>query len=421
MNSLRQPLLQERDPYRIFLTYAGLTSLAFTLVVTINMVYQAKTVGLSPLQLVLVGTVLESTVFIFEIPTGVVADVYSRRLSVIVGTVLVGAGFLVEGLVPTFGGVLLAQVIWGFGWTFTSGANDAWLADEIGEVATGKAYLRASQVGQLAAVVGIILSVTIASIELNYAIIAGGLTYLITGLFLLLYMPENGFTPTPKGERETLGAMLRTTREGARMIKRRPVLLTIIAVTFIYGAASESFDRLWTLHLLDNFTLPIVGDLDPVVWFGVISMVSLLIGATITEALRRRVKTDQQSSIVRALLRINGLLVVLIITFAVVESFVLALILYWTIAPLRHLQHPLKAAWTNQGLDSQVRATVLSMVSQTDAIGQVAGGPAIGYVGNVYGVRTALATGGVILSPLMLLFGRTLRRENATAQVDPVS
>jgi DHA3 family tetracycline resistance protein-like MFS transporter len=421
LNTLRQPLLRERDPYRVFLTYAGLSSLAFTLVFTINMVYQAQTVGLGPLQLVLVGTVLEGTVFLCEIPTGVVADVYSRRLSVIIGAGLIGVGFLVEGLVPTFGGVLLAQVLWGFGWTFTSGANEAWLADEIGEDAAGKAYLRASQVGQLTSAGGIILSVTIASIRLNYAVVAGGLMHLTSAAFLLLYMPENGFTPTPKAERETLGTMVHTTRDGARMIKRRPVLLTIIAVTFIYGAASESFDRLWTLHLLENFTLPIVGNLDPVVWFGVISLVSLLIGATITEALRRRVKTDQQSSIVHALLRINGLLVVMIVAFALMKSFALALLLYWLIAPLRGLQSPLMAAWTNRGLDPQVRATVLSMVSQTDAIGQVAGGPAIGYVGDVYGVRTALAAGGVILSPLLLLYGRTLRRDNVMAPVDAVT
>jgi DHA3 family tetracycline resistance protein-like MFS transporter len=52
--------------------------------------------------LVLVGTVLEPSVFIFEIPTGIVADVYSRRLSIIIGQVLIGLGFMVEGLFPVF-------------------------------------------------------------------------------------------------------------------------------------------------------------------------------------------------------------------------------------------------------------------------------------------------------------------------------
>ena len=69
----------------------------------------------------LVGTLLEASVFLFEVPTGVVADVYSRRLSVIIGYALIGLGFALEGIVPRFEAVLLAQVLWGVGYTFTSG------------------------------------------------------------------------------------------------------------------------------------------------------------------------------------------------------------------------------------------------------------------------------------------------------------
>ncbi len=97
------------------------------------------------------GTVLEATVFLFEIPTGLVADVKSRRLSIVVGYALIGLGFIVEGSFPVFAAVALAQVIWGIGYTFTSGATQAWVADEIGEERAGDAYLRGSQAGQVGA------------------------------------------------------------------------------------------------------------------------------------------------------------------------------------------------------------------------------------------------------------------------------
>ncbi|MBK9055067.1 MAG: hypothetical protein IPL78_30455 [Chloroflexi bacterium] len=80
---------------------------------------------------------------LFEIPTGIVADLRSRRLSLLIGYVIIGIGFLMEGLFPFFVPVLLAQVVWGIGYTFTSGAQDAWLADEIGESKLTQAYLRA--------------------------------------------------------------------------------------------------------------------------------------------------------------------------------------------------------------------------------------------------------------------------------------
>jgi DHA3 family tetracycline resistance protein-like MFS transporter len=101
---------------------------------------------MDPLQLVLTGTTLEVTVLIFEIPTGVLADVYSRRLSTILGVALIGGSLIIEGSFPLFAIVLLSQVIWGIGWTLISGAHDAWIADEIGaDAAAGTTALPEAQ------------------------------------------------------------------------------------------------------------------------------------------------------------------------------------------------------------------------------------------------------------------------------------
>src|SRR5262245_65619797 len=94
-------------------------------------IYYVQVVGMNPLQLVLVGTVLQITAFLFEVPTGIVADVYSRRLSVIVGELLIGLCFVIEGTVPMFAAILLAEIVRGVGGTFISGALSAWITDEI--------------------------------------------------------------------------------------------------------------------------------------------------------------------------------------------------------------------------------------------------------------------------------------------------
>ena len=75
-------------------------------------VYRMEEAGLNPLELLLVGTVLEASVFLFEIPTGIVADVYSRRASIVIGFLLIGAGYIVEGVLPTFATIVFAQVLW---------------------------------------------------------------------------------------------------------------------------------------------------------------------------------------------------------------------------------------------------------------------------------------------------------------------
>ena len=105
-------------PYPVYLFISGASGLFFMLYATIASVYRIQTVGLNPLELVLVGTALELAILIFEVPTGVLADIYGRRRSVIVGFLLIGVGFSFEGAVPVFAAVLTAQLIWGVGYTF---------------------------------------------------------------------------------------------------------------------------------------------------------------------------------------------------------------------------------------------------------------------------------------------------------------
>src|SRR5215218_2360999 len=89
-------------PDRVFLTIAATAAFVSTLVFTIAPVYRFRTAGLDDLQLVLVGTVLEAAVFVFEIPTGVVADRWSRKWSVIIGHAGIGLGLLIEATFATF-------------------------------------------------------------------------------------------------------------------------------------------------------------------------------------------------------------------------------------------------------------------------------------------------------------------------------
>ncbi len=162
--------MRKMDALRVYLIQEGVTAFMFSMIFTASAIYQVTIVGLTPLQLVLVGTTLEVAAFIFEIPTGVVADVYSRRLSVIIGMFLISLGFVVEGSFPIFGFILAAQVLWGLGYTFTSGASQAWISDEIGEEFAGKAFLRANQVGNITALAGIASGMLIGSLRINLPI-----------------------------------------------------------------------------------------------------------------------------------------------------------------------------------------------------------------------------------------------------------
>ncbi|MEN3273893.1 MAG: transporter, family, tetracycline resistance protein, partial [Actinomycetota bacterium] len=159
------------------MTMSVATGFAMSMVATLSGIYMITDVGLGPFQLVLVGSVLEGSVLLFEVPTGVVADAVSRRLSVLIGTFMTSVGFLLYA-VPSFPVVLLGQVVWGVGFTFISGANVAWLVDEIGEDAARPLFLRASQVAQVAAFAGIFASVALGAIALGIPVAMGGVVFL---------------------------------------------------------------------------------------------------------------------------------------------------------------------------------------------------------------------------------------------------
>lgn len=400
--------MKKLDAYPVYLILSGADGMISSIIFTVNMLYQVTVVGLNPLQLVLVGTTLEATAFLFEIPTGIVADVYSRRLSVIIGYVLIGIGFLVEGLFPFFGTVLLAQVIWGIGYTFTSGATEAWLSDEIGEANAGRAFLRAAQVVQFATLAGIVASVALGSERINLPIVIGGAGYVAVGLFLALCMSEHGFVPRTSAERSSFRTMWETFRGGLRMVQEKPMLSTILGIGLFYGIYSEGFDRLWTPFLL-TFTFPVIDGLTTVAWFGILRAGAILFGIAATEIARRRVDTSSEPSIRRAMFAISALMVTSLIAFTAAFNFAMAIAAYWAFSMLRQTTRPLYTAWVNQRLDPKVRATVISMSSQVDALGQIAGGPAVGVIGTVVSLRAALAASAALLSPVLLLFTRAAR------------
>ncbi|MCC6801563.1 MAG: MFS transporter [Anaerolineae bacterium] len=410
--------LRKWDAYRVYLLLSGVSSLLFGIIFTLNLVYQAQVVGLSPLQLVLVGTALEVTIFLFEIPTGIVADLYSRRLSVIIGFLLIGIGFMIEGSLPFFWAVLLNQVIWGIGATFTSGALEAWIVDEVGEANTGAVLMRGAQAGQVGGIAGIIVSVILGSAALALPVVVGGALFVALAIFLALVMPENGFKPTPRGERTTWQSMARTVRASAGLVRARPILLTFVGIGLVIGIYSEGFDRLWQAHLLRDFVLPALGSLDPVVWFGIINIVGMALTAAATEIARRRLDTRSQRAITRALIAAFAVMVTALLIFALVENVWVALIALWVATTLRGTVEPIVSTWTNQHIDSGVRATMLSGFGQVNAVGQIAGGPVIGVVGGALGLRTALSASALLLAPVVWLIGRASRHDAPAPQVE---
>lgn len=404
------------NPVAIYLLLAGGQSLFLSMVFTLNLVYQATIVGLSPFQLVLVGTVLETVFFLGEIPTGVVADVYSRRLSIVIGIVLMGLSFTLEGSIPRFVAVLGAQVVLGIGWTFISGATEAWITDEVGEEQVGMVFLRGTQIDRACAIAGILLSTAfglLASVQLP--VFLGGVGFIALGGLLALIMPERHFHRTPSSERSTWHQMGDTLRAGARLTRNSPVVRTLVLVSLVSGLASEAFDRLWRVHVLRDYAFPaLFGSRSPALWFGLIALVGSLLGLVAAEVMKRtHPDAMHRGTPARLLAGFAAAQVAMTLVFALAGSLWVALAGLWTREVAGTLSEPVTSAWMNRNMESKTRATVLSLANQANAIGQIGGGPALGWIGSAVSVRAALLGSSLVLSPVIALFARAADRREA--------
>lgn len=397
--------------YRLYLIISGLAAFTLNTAFALNLLYQSQVVGLGPLQLVLVGTLLEVVFFVTQIPTGVIADLYSRRLSIVVGYLLMGGGLLLWGLIPSYAAVLVANAVFGIGYVCVDGAEQAWAADEIGEERVGRAFVRAGQIGQVGTLLGILAAVALGSINLALPIVVSAVITLLLGIVLAIVMPEKGWAPTPAHERTTLQSMRAQVVDGARAVRRSAALVGIVAGTLFVGLSSEGFDRLWQPHLATDLRLPSAWSEQG--WFGLIAVMVAVGAIAVTALLGRRVDASRPRQVGQLLAGMQVVAAVATVGFGLAHRFWLAVLAYLLASLLREAAAPVLNSWLVASTTSRHRATVFSIQSQVDALGQIAGGPPVGYVGQRFSIGTGIAASGLFLLPAAVFFACGAARSSA--------
>jgi MFS transporter, DHA3 family, tetracycline resistance protein len=407
------------NAYKVYLFIVGMRSLASSLAFTIFPLYLLREIGVNLFELVLPGTAYETTIFLFEIPTGVVADVYSRRLSIIIGIVLLGLGTLIAASMPLLMIFVLGMVIAGLGSTFISGALSAWIVDEIGQEKASQAFVRGAQVAPICGLVGIILCVILGNISMQLAIAVAGVLLTALGIILIFIMPETGFQRVAPEERETWGDLFKTFREGVKYIRLRSVFLWIFVVTLVFGGFGEGFGRMWAALVLEHFTLPPIGAFGEVIWFGIISAGVIPLTLIATEVVRRRVNLADSDKVVRVLVFVYAAMIISVLIVAWSPTFILVLIGLWLTRMLISVAGPLMEAWINQHITSNVRATILSVNGQFNSFGEIIGGPVIGVIATLTTVRIAISFTVVLIGMLLTVVNRV--PHSATQPVQALS
>lgn len=373
-------------------------------------IYFIEYAGLNSFQLVILGTVFELTIFLCEIPTGVVADVFSRKLSVTLSYFLAGVAFLLTSLSVHFWLLALGAIVWGISETFLSGAREAWIADELTavqpEVSADQAFIGGNQYGLVGRFLGVWAAFGLTFFSLRAAMVGGAVAFLVLAAVFHLTATEKGFHRAPE-HTHNLGDLFATLREGFQLIRGRSALVAVVLTTFFVGFSSEAMDRLWQKRFKDSFALPEIFGSPHGIW--AILQSGVMIGTFVVLAYVNRAKVELPQ------LKLLGIILTLVVAiaggmlvFGTAPGLYIAIAAFYVVRISRRALSPLTTAWLNRRAESKVRATVLSFAGQAHSFGEIVCGPILGGIAQLAGFKASMFASSALLFPVIPILAKRM-------------
>jgi MFS family permease len=361
--------------------------------------YLVVVAKLTPTELILIGVFQGITVVIAEVPAGVLADAVSRRLSLVIGHVVMGVGMAMAGLVTAFPLLVVSQCLWGLGWAFSSGADVAWLTDELDRPdmidRTLVAQARWDLIGNAMGVAS--FGALAWATTLSTAIVGAGIAMMLLGLVVVARWPETGFVPAEAGRRwrESLSIL----RRGVVLARLDRVIMVVLGATLLVNGSAEAYGRLLENRLV---ALGMPTEPDPIVWFAAVSLVGVALGAAVLRGVEARIDgagAAQRTYVLSCAVGFVGLVMFAYApntATAVAGCFVVSGI---TLPAIRIAG----VVWVNRRATSAVRATVHSLLSQAEHFGEIIFGLALALLARAASTTVALTGSAALLACAGLL------------------
>jgi MFS family permease len=408
------------DPARVvqrtYLVLTLLTTLAASFIWGVNTLFLLDA-GLTNTEAFTANAFFTVGQVVFEVPTGVVADTRGRRASFMLGAATLLASTLLYLFMwqahASLAGWALASILLGLGFTFFSGATEAWLVDALRATnfsgSLESVFGRAQTVGGAAMLAGSVGGGFIAqatNLGVPYVLRAAMLG--VTLLIAFWFMHDIGFKPQRDvGPIKAVRTVIRGAVDGG--LRNRPVRWLMLAGPFTGGVGIYAF------YAFQPYLLQLFGDPNA---YGIAGLAAAIVagaqilGGMMVGRVRRLFKRRTEAIILG-----DVLTVVLLVLVGLTSSFVLALVLLTAWCLTFAVVAPLRQAYVNGLIPSEQRATVLSFDALMSSSGGVVAQPALGRTADLYGYPASYVVSGAI-ALLAIPFAFLARRENAVS--DPI-
>jgi MFS family permease len=403
---------------RIKRTYYTLllgNTLAASLIWGINTIFLLDA-GLNNLEAFAANAFFTAGMVVFEVPTGIVADMWGRRTSFLLGTLTLAVTTVLYVLLweieAPFWEWAVVSLLLGLGFTFFSGATEAWLVDALdatgfqgplesvlarGQVVTGIGMLTGSIGGGVLA----------QAVSLGFPFVARAGVLVLMFIAALTLMHDIGFTPKRDGR--PVEEMRKIASNSIEYGWRVPaVKYLMLAAPFTGGVG------IYVFYALQPYLLELYGDPEAYGVAGLVAAIvaaSQILGGLATKHVRGlfRLRTS-------ALIAAEALSVAALVLIGLIESFgaVIALIVVWGLMFAAAM--PIRQAYLNALIPSQQRATILSFDSLMSSTGGVVSQPILGRAADVWGYPSSYVLAGAI-SAISLPFIARSRAQRTPADV----
>jgi len=382
---------------RTYLAISGLYTLSASLIWSVNTLFLLDA-GLDIFETFIANAAFTAGMVVFEIPTGVVADTRGRRLSFLLSTVTLLAGTLAYVSIAALGGGLspfvAASVLLGLGFSFYSGAVEAWLVDALR--ATGfqgqldQVFARGAMVSGAAMLVGTIGGGLLGNVDLAWPYLARALLLAAVFGVALRSMHDVGFLPRTSRLSAMPEEMSRILHAGLAYGWRRKSVRLLMLASCIQGGFT-----MWGWYAWQPYFLDLLGEDAPWVAGVVAALVALstIVGNSVVEVFTRR--CGKRTTL---MLWSAGVLSAAAVGVGFAGSFWVAVALLLVATGSMGVGEPVKQAYLHDVTPSEERATVVSFDSLLESAGGIGGQLGLGYVARAESIAVGYVTGGLALA-----------------------
>jgi MFS family permease len=385
--------MQPKTVIRTYLVISGLFTLSASLIWGVNTLFLLDA-GLNIFEVFLANAMFTAGMALFEVPTGVLADTRGRRLSFLLSeaTLLVGTLAYV-GVAAIDGGLILfslAGIVLGLGYTFYSGAVEAWLVDALR--ATGyrgnldAVFVRGQIVFGVATLVGTVGGGLLGSLDLSipYLVRSG----LLAAAFAVGFaaMRDIGFVPRSVGWSGVMGEMRKVARAGITFGLRHRSVRLLMAVSFL-----DAGFFFWAWYAWQPYFLDLLGR--RLIWVaGVIAALFSLAMIAGNALVGWLIKPGRRRTTV--LLAGSAALTATMVGVGAIREFWVTVPLFLLGAVAAGMMMPVKQTYLHAIIPSEQRATLVSFDSLVGSVGSIGGQAGLGYLSQVESVPAGFLVGG---------------------------